>query len=145
MGAKIATILLLCCTAAAAGCTRQDEPPANQADATPSEVETEMAETLPCTHAGTDAAYRRWQDAQQAAKADSPGPNPNVLVVEGGDSYRWNDAPVDPTTLRQYLDVVTTMAPTPWVIVRRAPGIDEAAVEKARERIFLSLDCRAEF
>ncbi len=145
MDAKIATIVLMCAIAPLSGCSRQQDSAANQADSKPPEMVTAEDEGVPCTHVGTDAAYREWQEIQQAAKAGPEATVANELVVEGSGSYRWNDAPVDSTRLRQFLDVVHTMAPTPWLIVRRGPAADEAAVEAAREAIYLGLDCRAEF
>ncbi len=150
MNAKRATIVLMCGAAVMAGCAQQEEAPVNQADPAANHVEsgsldtvTAEAETLPCTHVGTDAAYRQWQEAQPSAKAGSVPTARNDLVVEGGDSYRWNDAPIDATILRQYLDIVHTMSPEPWVVVRRGTGADEASLIKARGIIFLSLNCRA--
>ena len=152
MAAKSATIVLICGAAVLAGCARQEEAAANQAESAanqaaskPPQSVTAEDEGLPCTYAGTDAAYREWQQSEQAAKAGADPSVRNILVVEGGDSYRWNDSPVDRTRLRQYLDITHTMAPTPWLIVQRGAGADEAAVERARELIYLSLDCRAEF
>src|SRR3546814_13326461 len=40
-------------------------------------------------------------------------PVKNKIVVEPNGTILWNGAPVDPVTLRQYLDITTTMTPTP--------------------------------
>ena len=40
-------------------------------------------------------------------------PIKNKIVVMPNDAVLWNGQPVDLVTLRQYLDITTTMTPTP--------------------------------
>ena len=67
-----------------------------------------------------------------AVKLDLPQNNPdqtpppidpvkNKIVVMPNDSVLWNGSPVDLVTLRQYLDVTTTMTPTPELHLQPHP------------------------
>ena len=67
-----------------------------------------------------------------AVKVDLPQNNPdqtpppidpvkNKIVVMPNDSVLWNGSPVDLVTLRQYLDVTTTMTPTPELHLQPHP------------------------
>ena len=67
-----------------------------------------------------------------AVKLDLPQNNPNQtpppidpvknkIVVMPNDSVLWNGSPVDLVTLRQYLDVTTTMTPTPELHLQPHP------------------------
>src|SRR3546814_7294597 len=68
----------------------------------------------------------------QAVKLDLPvdtgdmtpppiDPVKNKIVVEPNGTILWNGAPVDPVTLRQYLDITTTMTPTPELHLQPHP------------------------
>ncbi|HEY9553434.1 ExbD/TolR family protein [Allosphingosinicella sp.] len=48
-------------------------------------------------------------------------PVKNKIVVEPNGTILWNGAPVDPVTLRQYLDITTTMTPTPELHLQPHP------------------------
>ena len=67
-----------------------------------------------------------------AVKLDLPQNNPNQtpppidpvknkIIVMPNDSVLWNGSPVDLVTLRQYLDVTTTMTPTPELHLQPHP------------------------
>ena len=67
-----------------------------------------------------------------AVKLDLPQPqenqNPppidpikNKIVVMPNDAVLWNGQPVDMVTLRQYLDITTTMTPTPELHLQPDP------------------------
>ena len=67
-----------------------------------------------------------------AVKLDLPQNNPdqtpppidpvkNKIIVMPNDSVLWNGSPVDLVTLRQYLDVTTTMTPTPELHLQPHP------------------------
>jgi biopolymer transport protein ExbD len=57
-------------------------------------------------------------------------PVKNKIVVEPNDAVVWNGTPVDLVTLRQYLDITTTMTPTPELHLQPHP---EARYEKVDE------------
>ena len=48
-------------------------------------------------------------------------PVKNKIVIEPSGVILWNGAPVDPVTLRQYLDITTTMTPTPELHLQPHP------------------------
>jgi biopolymer transport protein ExbD len=48
-------------------------------------------------------------------------PVKNKIVIEPSGQILWNGAPVDPVTLRQYLDITTTMTPTPELHLQPHP------------------------
>ena len=66
----------------------------------------------------------------------------NSLAVSASGEYLWNGAAVDAVRLRQYLDIVATMSPTPLTVVSVAPGAPPGAVDALREVIGRSLNCR---
>ena len=48
-------------------------------------------------------------------------PVKNKIVIEPTGTILWNGAPVDPVTLRQYLDITTTMTPVPELHLQPHP------------------------
>src|SRR5918998_1643862 len=56
-----------------------------------------------------------------AVKIDLPQNVQNQTVVMPNDAVLWNGAPVDLVTLRQYLDITTTMTPTPELHLQPHP------------------------
>jgi biopolymer transport protein ExbD len=57
-------------------------------------------------------------------------PVKNKIVIMPNDSVLWNGNPVDLVTLRQYLDITTTMSPTPELHLQPHP---EARYEQVDE------------
>jgi biopolymer transport protein ExbD len=57
-------------------------------------------------------------------------PVKNKIVVMPNDAVLWNGAPVNLVTLRQYLDITTTMTPTPELHLQPHP---EARYEQVDE------------
>jgi len=57
-------------------------------------------------------------------------PVKNRIVIMPNDAVLWNDQPVDLVTLRQYLDITTTMRPTPELHLQPHP---EARYEQVDE------------
>ena len=58
---------------------------------------------------------------------DNPTPPPidpvkNKIVIMPNDAVLWNGAPVNLVTLRQYLDITTTMTPTPELHLQPHPN-----------------------
>jgi len=57
---------------------------------------------------------------------DNPEPPPidpvqNKVIIMPDNSVTWNGSPVDLVTLRQYLDITTTMEPTPELHLQPHP------------------------
>jgi biopolymer transport protein ExbD len=48
-------------------------------------------------------------------------PVKNKIIVMPNDAVLWNGSPVDLVTLRQYLDITTTMTPTPELHLQPHP------------------------
>ena len=48
-------------------------------------------------------------------------PVKNKIVIEPNGTILWNGAPVNPVQLRQYLDITTTMTPTPELHLQPHP------------------------
>ena len=138
------TTALWCAALTLAGCSGPATNDTADENANLSENERFIRDAEPCRYVVPEASFASAEGAQKAANPNYVERERNILVVEGRDSYRWNDAPVDPTILRQYLDIIGTMAPEPWVLVRRAPAADDASLAGARELIFRSMSCRAD-
>jgi biopolymer transport protein ExbD len=67
-------------------------------------------------------------------------PVKNKIVVTGSGQVLWNGAPVPLTTLRQYLDITTTMTPTPELHLQPEPNaryelVDEVLAVTKRANI----------
>ena len=72
-------------------------------------------------------------DLPQNSENQTPPPiDPvkNRIVIMPNDAVLWNDQPVDLVTLRQYLDITTTMQPTPELHLQPHP---EARYEQVDE------------
>jgi biopolymer transport protein ExbD len=90
---------------------------------------------------------------------DNPEPPPidpvkNKIVIEPNDAVLWNGAPVDLVTLRQYLDITTTMSPTPELHLQPSPNaryerVDEVLAVTKRANVtamgFVGNEAYAEF
>ena len=62
-------------------------------------------------------------------------------VIVNARGVMWNSAPVDPITLRQYLDLTSTIRPVPTLITQVEPDANPTVVERVREVIRRSLAC----
>ena len=69
---------------------------------------------------------------QQLDNQEPPPIDPvkNKIVIMPNDAVLWNGSPVDLVTLRQYLDITTTMTPTPELHLQPPP---EARYEQVDE------------
>ena len=65
----------------------------------------------------------------------------NRVALSGTDGVRWNGSPVSLATLGRYLELVTTLEPTPLVVVRVAPETDPALLADFSETVRLSMRC----
>ena len=65
----------------------------------------------------------------------------NRLIVGPGSSVTWNGVVIDPSQLRQYLDITATLRPTPMLVTRLDPAADPAMVETVRDVIGRALGC----
>lgn len=57
-------------------------------------------------------------------------PVKNKIVIMPDGVVTWNGAPVDAVTLRQYLDITTTMTPTPELHIQPHPEARYLAVDE---------------
>ncbi len=72
-------------------------------------------------------------DLPQDSQNNNPPPiDPvkNKIVVMPNDAVLWNGAPVDLVTLRQYLDITTTMTPTPELHLQPHPNARYEVVDE---------------
>jgi biopolymer transport protein ExbD len=57
-------------------------------------------------------------------------PVKNKIVIMPNRAITWNGTPVDPLTLRQYLDLTTTMTPEPELHLQPAPEAPYEVVDE---------------
>ena len=57
-------------------------------------------------------------------------PVKNKIVIQPNRAILWNGAPVDEVTLRQYLDITTTMNPTPELHLQPHPEAPYEVVDQ---------------
>ena len=57
-------------------------------------------------------------------------PVKNKIVIEPNGAVLWNGTPVDHVTLRQFLDITTTMTPTPELHLQPHPEARYEAVDE---------------
>ena len=57
-------------------------------------------------------------------------PVKNKVVIDPAGTVYWNGAPVDAVTLRQYLDITTTMTPTPELHLQPDPNARYEVVDE---------------
>lgn len=57
-------------------------------------------------------------------------PVKNKVVVTAGNQILWNGTPIDPVRLRQYLDITTTMTPTPELHLQPEPNARYETVDQ---------------
>ncbi|WP_114953351.1 ExbD/TolR family protein [Sphingosinicella terrae] len=67
------------------------------------------------------------QDNQTPPPID---PVKNKIVIMPNDAVLWNGAPVNMVTLRQYLDITTTMTPTPELHLQPHPDARYEVVDE---------------
>lgn len=48
---------------------------------------------------------------------------------------RWNGAPIDPATLKQYFAITTAMTPVPYLVIQVDRGADAALLGRVRDAI----------
>jgi len=77
---------------------------------------------------------------QQNTPPPPVDPIKNKIVIMPNDAVLWNGAPVDLVTLRQYLDITTTMRPTPELHLQPHPDaryemVDEVLAVTKRANI----------
>lgn len=82
------------------------------------------------------------RDARDQPLGD--GQQVNNIVVTAAGEIQWNGAAVEPLRLRQYLDIVRTMAPRPRTVVSVEPGAPAGAREQVSETISSAMNCRFE-
>jgi biopolymer transport protein ExbD len=60
-------------------------------------------------------------DSQDQTNPPPIDPVKNKITIDPAGTVFWNGAPVDAVTLRQYLDITTTMTPTPELHLQPHP------------------------
>jgi biopolymer transport protein ExbD len=60
-------------------------------------------------------------DSQDQTNPPPIDPVKNKITIDQAGTVFWNGAPVDAVTLRQYLDITTTMTPTPELHLQPHP------------------------
>ena len=60
-------------------------------------------------------------DSQDQSNPPPIDPVKNKITIDPAGTVFWNGAPVDAVTLRQYLDITTTMTPTPELHLQPHP------------------------
>lgn len=107
------------------------------------------------------ALIAAWQPANASPPRDSSGPEgcveplgwgltarlgegervKNRVSIDSAGAIHWNGMPIDPVTLRQYMDVVATMSPTPHTAVEVDPGSPCARVLDVVKIIDRAVEC----
>lgn len=80
---------------------------------------------------------------ERDARDQPPGEGQQVnrIVVTASGEIQWNGVAVDAVRLRQYLDIVRTMAPQPRTVVRIEPGAPAGATAQVGEVVSLAMNC----
>jgi hypothetical protein len=79
------------------------------------------------------------RDARDLPVAE--GQQTNRIVVTARGEIQWNGTAVDAVRLRQYLDIVRTMAPQPRTVVTVEPGAPPAVAAQVGEAISRAMNC----
>ena len=110
----------------------------NPVPAEPAEVEQETVDEPPpleaCTHVVAAGAAERDLESR-------PDDVVTNRVAVSGSIITWNGAALDAVTLRQYLDIVSTMAPQPRLVVEIAPDAQPQTAALVQTTIDNSLRC----
>jgi hypothetical protein len=73
--------------------------------------------------------------------ADAPDHVVNIVSINAAGTTHWNGIPIDKVKLRQYMDVVSTMLPTPGTAVEVDPGAPCAQVADAVRIVGNAVEC----
>jgi hypothetical protein len=65
----------------------------------------------------------------------------NTVSIDKAGAVHWNGAPVDMVRLRQYMDIVGTMLPTPGTAVEADPGSPCARIEEVVRIVGNAVEC----
>ena len=80
---------------------------------------------------------------EEAARGDRSGdPVVNRLDVKANGRFGWNDAEIDRGTLVQYLEVVSTMTPSPTLVISFEADVKPSERREVSELIGTNLYCR---
>ena len=75
------------------------------------------------------------------ASGEDPDQFLNTVSIDSAGTTHWNGVPIDRLTLRQYMDIVSTMFPTPGTVVEVEPGAPCAPVTEAVKIIGHAVEC----
>jgi hypothetical protein len=79
---------------------------------------------------------------EEGARQDHSGLVVNRLEVKADGRFGWNDAEIDRATLVQYLEVVSTMTPSPTLVVSFEADVKPSEQREVSELIGTNLYCR---
>jgi hypothetical protein len=121
----------------AMACSERSQDPGNASAAADRQnnVTGEASDLVPCDQVLSEAQWAQ-RDRGPAGRAV------NALVLKANGRFRWNGAEIDATVLRQYLDLVSTMTPSPMLVVSVEPGVKESQRRETRGLIGESLQCQ---
>ena len=128
MGATAIAFPLLGFAAMAAAC----QQPAEAGRAAESEIQG-SASSASC------AGPRHWKNE---VSGQDPAENvTNIVMIDKAGTIHWNGMPLDTVRLRQYMDVVATMLPTPGTAVEVDPGAPCAQVAEVVRIVASAVEC----
>jgi hypothetical protein len=97
----------------------------------------QMAEASPCRDVISETALATLR------RTESIDPVLNRITISRQGGIAWNGTPVDLHVLRQYLEHTQNVRPAaPLLVTGAEPGTDPDLVERVREIIFITKDCR---
>ena len=132
MGATAITFPLLGFAAMAAAC----QQPAETAPAAERSAETENQGS---GSSASCAAPGHWRN--EVADQDPAKNVTNIVTIDKAGTIHWNGMPLDTVRLRQYMDVVATMLPTPGTAVEVDPGAPCAKIAEVVRLVGDAVEC----
>ena len=100
------------------------------------------AEENVAAHAAREASCAAPRGWKNEAAAQSPAENvTNIVAIDKAGAITWNGMPVDTVRLRQYMDVVSTMLPTPGTAVEVDPGAPCAQIADVVRIVGNAVEC----
>lgn len=76
-------------------------------------------------------------------KTSQPGDTQvvNTVAIQKGTVLTWNGAPVTPKQLREYVQIIDTLKPSPTLLLIVSPSADCGGVRRLRQMIKETLGC----
>ena len=67
----------------------------------------------------------------------------NTVAIQKGTVLTWNGAPVTPKQLREYVQIIDTLKPSPTLLLIVSPSADCGRVRRLRQMIQETLECES--